>query len=66
MSSGKIVQIIGSVVDVEFPQENVPGIYSALNVTEKNLTMKYSNKLVAALYVVSLWVLLKVYVAVLK
>ena len=30
MSSGKIVQIIGAVVDVEFPSEAIPKIYDAL------------------------------------
>ncbi|GGZ84877.1 ATP synthase subunit beta [Ignatzschineria indica] len=30
--SGKIVQVIGAVVDVEFPRDAVPSIYSALNV----------------------------------
>ena len=30
MSSGKIVQIIGAVVDVEFPTESIPKIYDAL------------------------------------
>ncbi|MGF1698334.1 F0F1 ATP synthase subunit beta [Vibrio kyushuensis] len=34
MATGKIVQIIGAVVDVEFPQSEVPNIYDALNVTE--------------------------------
>ncbi|MCW8348257.1 MULTISPECIES: F0F1 ATP synthase subunit beta [Vibrio] len=34
MATGKIVQIIGAVVDVEFPQSDVPSIYDALNVTE--------------------------------
>jgi F-type H+-transporting ATPase subunit beta len=33
MSSGRIVQIIGAVIDVEFPRESVPNIYDALNVT---------------------------------
>lgn len=32
MSAGKIVQIIGAVVDVEFPGNAVPKIYDALNV----------------------------------
>jgi len=32
MSFGKIVQIIGAVVDVEFPRENLPKVYDALNV----------------------------------
>ena len=30
MSSGKIVQIIGAVVDVEFPSESIPKVYDAL------------------------------------
>jgi F-type H+-transporting ATPase subunit beta len=32
MSLGKIVQIIGAVVDVEFPRDNLPRVYDALNV----------------------------------
>jgi F-type H+-transporting ATPase subunit beta len=34
MATGKIVQIIGAVVDVEFPQSDVPSVYDALNVTD--------------------------------
>ncbi|WNJ96685.1 F0F1 ATP synthase subunit beta [Vibrio ruber] len=34
MATGKIVQIIGAVVDVEFPQSEVPSIYDALNVVD--------------------------------
>ena len=30
MSSGKIVQIIGAVLDVEFPSDAIPNIYDAL------------------------------------
>jgi len=30
MSSGNIVQIIGAVVDVEFPRDAMPKIYDAL------------------------------------
>lgn len=33
MATGKIVQIIGAVVDVEFAQSDVPSVYDALNVT---------------------------------
>ena len=29
MSTGKVVQIIGAVVDVEFPQNAVPQVYDA-------------------------------------
>ncbi|ASV34277.1 F0F1 ATP synthase subunit beta [Candidatus Williamhamiltonella defendens] len=32
MLTGKIIQIIGAVVDVEFPQEAVPKVYNALEV----------------------------------
>ena len=34
MSSGNIVQIIGAVVDVEFPSESIPKIYDALLVID--------------------------------
>ncbi|RUO80969.1 F0F1 ATP synthase subunit beta [Idiomarina tyrosinivorans] len=37
MSQGKVVQIIGAVVDIEFPQDAVPKVYDALNVTEGGL-----------------------------
>lgn len=33
MVQGKIVQIIGAVVDVEFPRDSVPAIYDALKLT---------------------------------
>ncbi|NQY33899.1 MAG: F0F1 ATP synthase subunit beta [Alteromonadaceae bacterium] len=37
MSTGKVVQIIGAVVDVEFPQDAVPQVYHALTITEGQL-----------------------------
>jgi F-type H+-transporting ATPase subunit beta len=37
MSQGKVVQIIGAVVDIEFPQSAVPGVYDALKVAEGDL-----------------------------
>ena len=37
MSTGKVVQIIGAVVDVEFPQDAVPQVYHAVKVTEGDL-----------------------------
>ncbi|AAZ26635.1 MULTISPECIES: F0F1 ATP synthase subunit beta [Colwellia] len=37
MSTGKVVQIIGAVVDVEFPQDAVPQVYDALKITEGDL-----------------------------
>ena len=45
MSSGKIVQIIGAVVDVEFPRENLPKVYDALNVEEVGLTLEVQQQL---------------------
>ncbi len=35
MSLGNVVQVIGAVVDVEFPQESVPKVYDALKVTNE-------------------------------
>ena len=34
MSSGNVVEIIGAVVDVEFPRDAVPSVYSALTVAD--------------------------------
>jgi len=45
MSSGRIVQIIGAVIDVEFPRDAVPQIYDALKVTEKGLTLEVQQQL---------------------
>ncbi|WNC72381.1 F0F1 ATP synthase subunit beta [Thalassotalea psychrophila] len=38
MSTGKVVSIIGAVVDVEFPQDAVPQVYDALTITEGELS----------------------------
>ena len=45
MSSGKIVQIIGAVVDVEFPRSDVPKVYDALNVENLGLTLEVQQQL---------------------
>ena len=45
MSSGRIVQIIGAVIDVEFPRDAVPQIYDALKVTEGDLTLEVQQQL---------------------
>lgn len=34
MANGKVVQIIGTVVDIEFPQEHLPAIYNAIDVMQ--------------------------------
>ena len=45
MSSGNIVQIIGAVVDVEFPRGSVPKIYDALRIDENGLTLEVQQQL---------------------
>ena len=45
MSSGQIVQIIGAVVDVEFPRDAVPQVYDALMITEKGITLEVQQQL---------------------
>jgi F-type H+-transporting ATPase subunit beta len=45
MSSGRIVQIIGAVIDVEFPRDAVPKVYDALLVGDKNLTLEVQQQL---------------------
>ena len=45
MSSGKIVQIIGAVIDVEFPRDQIPKIYEALKLEEGGLTLEVQQQL---------------------
>ena len=45
MSSGKIVQIIGAVVDVEFPRESLPKVYDALKVEGASLVLEVQQQL---------------------
>ncbi|MGI0118615.1 F0F1 ATP synthase subunit beta [Zooshikella sp. RANM57] len=45
MSSGRIVQIIGAVVDVEFPRDSVPKVYDALLVESRDLTLEVQQQL---------------------
>ena len=45
MSQGKIVQIIGAVVDVEFPRESVPKVYDALKVENTEITLEVQQQL---------------------
>ena len=45
MSSGSIVQIIGPVIDVEFPRDSVPRIYDALIVQGKEITLEVQQQL---------------------
>ena len=45
MSQGKIVQIIGAVVDVEFPRADVPKVYDALKVGGTEITLEVQQQL---------------------
>ncbi len=45
MSSGRIVQIIGAVIDVEFPRGSVPKIYDALTVDNTEITLEVQQQL---------------------
>ncbi len=45
MSSGNIVQVIGAVVDVKFPQDQLPKIYDALFMEDRGLTLEVQQQL---------------------
>ena len=45
MSTGKTIQIIGAVVDVEFPRDAIPKVYDALTIAEANLTLEVQQQL---------------------
>ncbi|SDO40658.1 ATP synthase F1 subcomplex beta subunit [Halomonas shengliensis] len=43
--SGRIVQIIGAVIDVEFPRDDVPKVYDALNVSNAETVLEVQQQL---------------------
>jgi F-type H+/Na+-transporting ATPase subunit beta len=43
--TGEIVEVIGAVIDVEFPRDKIPKIYDALRVQERNLTLEVQQQL---------------------
>jgi ATP synthase F1, beta subunit len=45
MNQGKIVQIVGAVVDVEFPRESIPHVFDALVVKDSGLTLEVQQQL---------------------
>ncbi len=45
MSSGRIVEIIGAVIDVEFERESVPRVYDALTVDGTEVTLEVQQQL---------------------
>jgi len=45
MSTGTIVQVIGAVVDVEFPRDAIPKVYDALKLQDRDLTLEVQQQL---------------------
>ncbi len=45
MSTGTIIQVIGAVVDVEFPRETIPKVYDALHLDDRDLTLEVQQQL---------------------
>ncbi|NDV13516.1 MULTISPECIES: F0F1 ATP synthase subunit beta [Crenobacter] len=45
MSQGKIVQIIGAVIDAEFPRDAMPKVYDALKLVDVDLTLEVQQQL---------------------
>jgi F-type H+-transporting ATPase subunit beta len=45
MSSGKVVEIIGAVVDVQFPRGEMPKVYDALMIDSNGLTLEVEQQL---------------------
>jgi F-type H+-transporting ATPase subunit beta len=45
MAVGKITQIIGAVIDVEFPRDSIPRVYDALKLKDVDLTLEVQQQL---------------------
>jgi len=45
MSTGTVVQVIGAVVDVEFPQDAVPQVYDALEIKSEGLVLEVQQQI---------------------
>ena len=44
-AEGHITQIIGAVIDVEFPRESIPRVYEALKLKDVDLTLEVQQQL---------------------
>ena len=42
MASGKVVQVIGTVVDVEFPPDQLPAVYNAIEIDNNGETVVHA------------------------
>ena len=45
MATGKITQIIGAVIDVQFPRDGIPHVYEALKLKDGDLTLEVQQQL---------------------
>jgi F-type H+/Na+-transporting ATPase subunit beta len=45
MSAGKVVEIIGAVIDVEFPRDSIPKVYDALKIESAGLILEVQAQL---------------------
>ena len=45
MATGKITQIIGPVIDVEFPRDSIPKVFDALKLKDVDLTLEVQQQL---------------------
>ena len=45
MDTGKVVEIIGAVVDVQFSRQSIPKVYDALKIAENNLTLEVQQQI---------------------
>ncbi|VAW65703.1 ATP synthase beta chain [hydrothermal vent metagenome] len=45
MSAGKTIEIIGAVIDVEFPRDSIPKVYDALRIESASLTLEVQSQL---------------------
>ena len=45
MSTGTTVEIIGAVVDVEFPRDSIPQVHEALTIEDAGLTLEVQQQL---------------------
>ena len=45
METGKVVEIIGAVIDVQFPRESMPNIFDALLIEDGDLTLEVQQQI---------------------
>ena len=45
METGKVVEIIGAVIDVQFARDSMPKVFDALKVDESGLTLEVQQQI---------------------